>query len=241
MILFVAQISVAEAAHRLGVTVPRVYGRISDGSLRATRIGSHWVIEESDLRAAAESRLPGRPLSERSAWALIALSQADHQALSLLAPAERTRARERLVHLLAPAEPSEERVQETATLLRSWFRNRAGRVGYRAAPRDLPALRADARLTPSGLSHPQSGLASGDLAEGYVNAADIDAIIDDHLLSPAPSDKEANVILHTTTHAVREVSPLLLAADLADHRRPREEARAAELLRIIADKREDRS
>lgn len=67
-------------------------------------------------------------------------------------------------------------MQETAALLRSWFRNHADRVGYRAAPRDLPALRDDARLTPSGLSHPQSGLASGDLAEGYVNATDVNAI-----------------------------------------------------------------
>jgi len=238
----VGDISVAEAARRLGVGVPRIHQRITDGSLRAVRVGSQWVIDEASLAPVAESRAPGRPLSHRSAWALLALSQSDHRALDALAPAERSRARDRLHRLLMQSppgvRPSEVEVQAAATLLRSWFRNRAERRLYRASPRDLPDLRDDDRLALSGLSHPRSGIAAGDLVEGYLAAEYVDSVVADHLLSAPAADRDANVVLHIVAAAPGPTAPLLLAADLAEHRRPREEARAAELLREIADNRE---
>ena len=234
-------ISVAEAARRLGVGVPRVHQRIADGSLPATRVGSQWVIDEASLAPAAESHAPGRPLSHRSAWALLALSQSDQDALDALAPAERSRARERLQRLLAQsppgARPSEVEAQAAAALLRSWFRNRAERRLYRASPRDLPDMRDDHRLTLTGLSHPRSGIAAGDLVEGYLAAEYVDDVVADHLLSTPAADRDANVVLHVAAAAPGPMAPLLLAADLAEHRRPREEARAAELLREIAAER----
>lgn len=44
-----ARVSVAEAARRLGVGVPRIHQRIADGSLRAERLGSQWVVDELSL------------------------------------------------------------------------------------------------------------------------------------------------------------------------------------------------
>ncbi|GAB1642816.1 hypothetical protein [Krasilnikovia sp. MM14-A1259] len=238
------QISVAEAADRLGVGVARVHQRIADGSLPAERIGSQWVIGEAALVPVAESR-PGRPLSRRSAWAVVALSEDNRGILESLAAAERARARARLHRLLASfsspaAGSSEAQVQECAELLRALLRNRAERRLYRASPRDLPDLREDGRVRLSGLSHSRSGIASGDLVEGYLDADDVDALADDHLLSPVAAGQQANVVLHVVSGnslgVMGGIAPLLLAADLAEHRGPREEFRAAEILREIVDR-----
>jgi excisionase family DNA binding protein len=222
----VAHISVAEAAQRLGVSVGRVHQRIADGSLRAERLGSQWVIDEAALLSVAESRSPGRPLSERSAHAILALSCGDVQ-MGSFAASERARAKERLKALF------EER-SDVAALVRSMLRNRAERRLFRASALDLPGMREDGRLVLSGISHPASGIASGDLVEGYIESGDLDAFIRDHLLVAARSDGDANVVLHAVAQRPDDIAPLLLAADLAEHRGPREEARAAELVAALA-------
>ena len=63
-----------------------------------------------------------------------------------------------------------------------------------------------------------------------VSQRDVDA----YLLSPVATDRDANVILHVAPGAIGgKIGPLLLAADLAEHRRPREDARAALFLQQI--------
>jgi excisionase family DNA binding protein len=239
-------IAVPEAAHRLGVGVARIHQRIADGSLPAQRLGSRWVIDESALPPVAERRLPGRPLSERSAWALIAAGQADESALANLAANERGRTQGRLSRLLSlepvGEESAEAEVRELAQILRSWLRNRARRQLWRAAGRDLPDLRVDDRIILSGLSDPRSGIASGDLVEGYAASDHVEDLVQDYLLIEASPSSPANVIIHVLParrEHVADIGPLLLAADLAEHRRPREEARAVELLRELADRRAD--
>jgi hypothetical protein len=145
----------------------------------------------------------------------------------------------RLLRASSAAQPTEALVRSQASLLRSWLRNRAARRLYRASPLDLPDLRADERVLLSGLSHPQSGIASGDLVEGYVRAGDLDPLVQAYLLIPVAAGA-APVILHVmpaeAPDDLRDIPLLLLAADLAEHRGPREEARAAELLRELADR-----
>lgn len=240
MIVFMGSLSVAEAAKRLGVGVPRVHQRISNGSLRAERIGAQWVVDELSLLRVAESRSPGRPLSSRSAWALIALAAGNADALAGLAPVERARARERLNQLFVQvAEPlnSEEQLRDVAVLLRSWFRNRAERRLYRAAGGDLAAMREDRRLVLSGLSA-AGGIASGDVVEGYVASDKLERVVADYLLVSA--ERESNVVLHVVSpeRPVDANARLLLAADLAEHRGPREELRAAEYVREAAERRQ---
>lgn len=235
-IVFMARISVAEAARRLGVGVPRVHQRIADGSLRAERIGSQWVVDELSLVRVAERSEPGRPLSARSAWAIIALAEGDDDALSRLAPSERVRARSRLHELLdlvAQRPQGEADVRRIASALRLMFRNRADRVLRKAADADLPGLRDDARW--QSLASPAvSGIASSEV-DGYVAGRDIDSLSRDFLLMPA--DSEANVIIYVLPEGQQAYSDsrLLLAVDLADQRGPREELRAAELLCEIAE------
>ncbi len=78
-----------------------------------------------------------------------------------------------------------------------------------------------------------SGIASADV-EGYLAESDVDGIVKDYLLVDA--DRDANVVLHVIPDGQYPFpdSRLRLAADLAEHRGPREEARAAELLHELA-------
>jgi excisionase family DNA binding protein len=233
-----SQVSVSEAAARLGVTVPRIHQRIADGSLRAERIGSQWVVDERSLLDVAERREAGRPLSARSAWAVITESEGDEESLKELVPAERARARQRLGRLLSAAEHwpvGEDDVRAIAVSLRSRLRNRAERWLFRAAVADLEDLRVDRRwraLVDSGAS----GIASRDV-DGYVADVDVDGLAKDFLL--VPGIDEANVVVHAIPQAQHSYpeSKLRLAADLAEYRGPREEARAAELLHELAQAR----
>lgn len=228
-------LSVAQAAKRLGVSVPRVHQRIADGSLAAERIGSQWAIDERSLLLVQERSKAGRPLSARSAWAVVAASEDDRDRLHASGSAASARARMQLKRLLEPAgEPpvGEEAVRELAVSLRWMLRNRAERRLLRAAPADLADLRSDERwaaLVDSGAS----GIASGDV-EAYVAESDVDRLVKDYLL--VDGDREANVVLHVTPDGQYPFpnSRLRLAADLAEHRGPREEVRAAQLLHELA-------
>ena len=53
-------ISVTEAAKRLNVTPTRIRAMISSKRLKATKVGSMWVINPKDLDA-VKSRKVGRP------------------------------------------------------------------------------------------------------------------------------------------------------------------------------------
>ena len=228
-------VSVAQAAERLGVSVPRIHQRIKDGSLIAERIGSQWVVDERSLLHVQERSKPGRPHSARSAWAVIAVSESDRDRMRPSGPAAWARARMRLKRMLEPAaDPAsgEEAVGDLAVSVRSVLRNRAERRLLRAAPADLADLRADDRwamLVDLGAS----GLASADV-EGYLGRSELARVVRDYLLVDAGSD--ANVVLHVIPDAQYPYpdSRLRLAADLAEHRGPREEARAAELLHQLA-------
>lgn len=100
------------------------------------------------------------------------------------------------------------------------------------------SARADDRLILSGLSDQHAEIAGGDVLEGYVSQVDAKELGRDYLLTPAigqTSRQRANVVLHCTDRSVpRPASLLLVAADLADHRSPREESRAVEILNSLA-------
>lgn len=228
-----AIVSVAQAADRLGVSVPRIHQRIADGSLVAERVGSQWVVDEGSLLRVEERNKAGRPYSARSAWAIIAASEADREQVG--ASSVPARVRMQLRRLLEPAvvpAVGEEAMRERAASLRSVFRNRAERRLLRAAPADLPDLRVDVRWE-MVVDLGASGIASADV-EGYLAASQVEGVVRDHLLVDA--DGDANVVLHVIPDGQHPHpdSLLRLAADLAEHRLPREEARAAELLHQLA-------
>lgn len=67
-------VSIAEAAHQLGVDRSRVEQLVRSGALPARRSGRMWLIDEA---AVADRRrhphLPGRPMAPGRAWALLDL------------------------------------------------------------------------------------------------------------------------------------------------------------------------
>ena len=123
-----------------------------------------------------------------------------------------------------------------ALVLRAMLRNRARRELRKAARAGLPALREDPRWK-SIISPAASGIASTEV-DGYVSSQDLKPLAEEFLLMPANSG--ANVVVHVLPHGQKAYpgSRLLLAADLAEQRGPREELRAAELLHEVAQERE---
>ena len=231
-------LSVAEAAEVLGVHPQRIHQRIREGSLPAEKVGNQWAVEMNDLRRIKHHAGPGRPLSSKSAWDLLAVAAGD-RAASKLSPSARSRARSRLRSLLAHASSAE--LEDAAAHLVHALRNRAERALFVASPRDLPDVRDDGRVHLSGVSLPESNMSVGAVAEGYVSADDVKALVDDYLLSPAPRSR-ANVIFHVVhvddmnraLVALDDIarSPLALAADLAEHDGVREKSEA---VRSVAD------
>lgn len=232
----VGRVSVVEAAESLGVHPQRIHQRIRAGSLPAMRIGSQWSIGEADLELVRHRKAAGRPLSSRSAWALVVVASGDEEALARLGPSERSRARARLRALMALE--SADDLDEASAVLAVAMGNRARRALFGASVRDLPDLRDDKRLRLSGVSLPGSNISAGELVEGYVRARDVDGLVGDYLLSPADRHR-ANVVLHVVDIDVEDAvlndvaeSLLVRAADLAEHVGVREKNEA---VRAIAE------
>lgn len=191
------------------------------------------MVNEASVLRAQELRRPGRPLSARSAWAVIAVSEGQEAPAAARAGSLRARRRwERLVERAAVRSRDQDAVHDLAVTLRWMLRNRARRCLYRAAPADLADVRADDRWS-ALVESAATGIASGDV-EGYLPESDVAGVVKDFLLVEGAGD--ANVVVHvipSEQHPFPD-SKLRLAADLVEHRRPREEARAAELLHELA-------
>ena len=233
-----AKMSVPQAAAELGVSVARIRQRIDEGSLVAEKLGGRWLV---DLASSGSVDRPqrGRPVRPESVWySLLALRLAapvdlpEHEGADLLSPelvaeaskispASRHRAVARLSGAIARKDHDD---------ILAWLRNRGERRVYQAAMAELQPLREDDRLLPSGLSHPDSLMHDPRVAEGYVAAADIDAVAADHWLERPSIDQRPSVFVHVVPARPARIGVLLLAADLAEHEGPRERRRAYELL-----------
>lgn len=208
--------SVDEFAKMKGISPSRVRALIEAGDVEAHRVGRSWVIDDSALRwEPAESR----PLSQSNAWALISAIDNHGQLPPSLRDAERARLRERLGRLRSSDKP--------AALLRSWLPRRARAVDYQANASALGYLRDDRRIALSGISAPESFMSAQAELEGYVLERDAEDLVEDHYLAPGSRN---NVRLHIVPERLPDVSVGLIAADLADWHRPREDGQAARLL-----------
>lgn len=204
------EISVDEAARVLGVGARRVRRLIADGRVHARRVGPIWVIDSTSLPRPRVSR----PLSVRSAWALLLDEGAPNR------HADRWRARR--VRLAEDARPE--------VLLASWVASRGERRVY--TTREPREVAVDSRVVASGLSDSRTGISAGEFAEGYVRTIDLDDIEREYLLRQ--SGGGGNVVLHVVEDLPPAPVPeLVLAADLSEHDGYRETARARELIREV--------
>jgi excisionase family DNA binding protein len=202
-------LSVSEVSSRLDVTPGRVRQLIESGALRAQKVGSQWVVDDSEL-ATLHLRTNGRPWSASSTWGL--LWRAIGRPAPWLTEREGYRVDERLTKGLDP-------FVERLSL-------RAARTEFRAHPSALDRLQNDPRWVASGVSAAKflgADLIVGDqVIEGYLRATDLTAAISDFGLV-TPGSAAGNVVVHAYSGVEpfepfeRSAPMLLVALDLLEH------------------------
>lgn len=211
-------LSVEQAAEQLGLSPRRIRSLIASRRLRAERIGTRYVLDAGDVAAFAQhQRFGGRPLSPRNAWGLLAKLSGHPEAASVSrASSYRLRALlhqggVKLVDALAGAQP------------------RSHQHSWRVLPSDLPKLRDDPRLVPSGLTADHRSIdiryqPERDGFDAYVSHDDLKAL--EQRLQPEHNSRLPNVLLRVPLQGAwileQERAPLpVIAADLLHHRDPR--------------------
>lgn len=220
------QLSVDEAAKRLGLSPQRVRSLIAAERLPAKRVGASYVLEPADVAELAQLKRPGgRPLSARNAWALLAVLSGHPESVSVS-----QRSHFRLRHLL------EEDADVIAAVL-AGGQARSLPHSWRVLPSDLGKLQADPGLVPSGLAadDPLIGIryqAERDGFDAYVCGTELSAL--ERRYRPQLDSSAANVVLRVPLEnswiLAQPRAPIaVVAADLLNHRdtRVRRAAHAA--------------
>lgn len=210
--------SIQEYAQDAGISARAVRLRIARGAVPAEKVGGTWVI--ADVGRARPRQKQGRRLSSRSFDLLADLLDGEGARLS---PDERRRAQHRARRI---ADGGLRQVRE--------FGRRPGLEirTFRAGPEDLRELAADARLSATGLMHPQAEV-YGSMVDAYVSSEDADEIELFHLLEPA-ANPDSNVRLRIQSPRP-QVRRLHVIADLLDDHSPRSRAEAERLLQLLTD------
>lgn len=215
-------LSVSEFAEAAGVSVARARQLAAGGQVQAEKVGSQWVIADGEVNR--RKALPSRPMSERVAWAAAAM--ADGLPVDCLESSERSRLRKRLSSLIEVSDPVGQ--------VQAWMKSRGNASWWHADAESLANLAKRVRL--SGLASPRAGLSSGGAVEGYVVPAEVVSLVDEFWLVPAdPGSGE--VVLRVSGFVPECVPRLMVAADLADHRRSREVAAAERVVREVLQER----
>lgn len=228
-----SDLSVADAARRLQVSPRRVRALLEDGSLRGRLVGGRWLLSSADVERRRLLALPaGRPLSQASAWHVLAvLAHADEALGEISAPA-RSRARARA------AELRRSQHAEMPERWRSALRGRARVIDFYAHPSVTGGLLEDPRIIRSGISAARD--VGADLmvtggAEGYVRSRHLRELEEKYALNAVPEPR-ANVRLRVVDDDLadwlfrREVAPAaVVAADLIEREAPRERGAGVKL------------
>lgn len=207
-------VGVSEASRSLAVSPQRVRAMLAAGQLSGRKLEGVWLID-LPLQRDARLRPRRRPMSAAQAWrALALLSGLDVD----LDPSARSHLRARLRSALARDRHDP---LGLAGLLRAWMRDRAEPRRFHVPDVPLARLRSDARLIPSGGSHPDSPVRDAHLFEAYVDRAHLDDVIRRNSMIAA---QDGNVLLRVVSEpeGLRWIDRGLLpwaaiAADLAEH------------------------
>jgi excisionase family DNA binding protein len=205
----VPEISVAEAAKRLDIGEQRVRALAASGALPARRLGNAWALDSSAVDARLKGARRGRPLSARSAWAVLLLLEGRGGELQLhRSERSRAAARARTARELEPGE----------------FAARAQTRWRFAHPAAYERVTNDPRVVLGGeaaaVQH-RADLVGGGLVELYVREEDVSDLERDFALRPV-EPSEANVKLHIPAalwpfrQGERIAPRAFVAADLID-------------------------
>lgn len=228
------EVTVREAAQRLGVHQSRVRALLSAGTLHGRRIGHQWVIGTEDIdqrKALISGGAKSRAMTARTAWAAAAL--ADGGQATWITASERTRLRGRL--------RQHGDVTALATYQR-WLTSRQASVTrYRVADRDLADLLHADGVVATGLTAARAydlGLGTSGQADIYVTRDLARRLVKDFFLIASDQGNLTVRVVDGTWHldAARQVNGqlvtprLITAMDLLAQRDARSSASGRDLL-----------
>ena len=127
-------IGVSEFARVKGISRSRILQLIQQGEIKAFKVGSQWVIDNSQLRYRGNF---SRPLNPKMTKALLRVLSGEEVPADL-DPSEKSRIRNKVVLIKNTDDPVQ--------LIKSWLRNRAQKVELSANPEDLQKLRISKKL-----------------------------------------------------------------------------------------------
>jgi excisionase family DNA binding protein len=219
------QLSVREAAERLGVSPAAVRLRIAGGELAAVKLGRDWRLDEREvLRLARRRDGSGRPLSPAMAWAVLLLASGEKPAADRLASAPRYRARARQWLREHPLAEHPDRLRE-----------RGRREVFDAHPSELSRLleRPDVLWTGVSAADVVGQVGQAAAVELYAPAARRRAIVAEHALMAGPGavtvrwvPDEVWAELGMAGHTAPRAAVLVDLLESEDPRTRREAARA---------------
>ena len=227
-------LSVAEASQYLNVSPRRVRALLANGRLQGRQVAGRWLVSSDAVERRQEAAPPaGRPLSQASAWRVLAVLASADDALKRLSPPVRSRARARARDLLL------DQPVEIAQQWRQALGNRASVREFYAHPSVLKDLLDDPEIVRSGISaahdHGADLMVLGG-AEGYIRSADLASMQARYALSP-DAGPHTNVWLHVVEDDEarwlfdQRLAPApVVAADLVERDTPRDRSAGVKLI-----------
>jgi hypothetical protein len=225
-----SDLSVAEAAQCLQVSPRRVRALLEDGRLEGRQVAGRWVLSSRNVERRQQiAPQAGRPLSQASAWRVLAFVAHADDALGELAAPMRSRARARAAEL---------RRCQPADIPRHWqlvLGSRARITEFYAHPSVLKDLLDDPKIVRSGIRAAHDHLVVVGGAEGYIRSRDLPQVQAKYALNP-DSGAHANVRLHVVEgdeaswlFSQRVAPAAVVAADLVERETPRDRAAGVKL------------
>ena len=210
-------IGAAEWADRAGISAQRARKLAREGKLPSHRVGKTWALDAASARD--YSRRIGRPLSQRSAWAIIDLL--DGRRPQDLSRSERLRARRR-VEVIANLNPGD-------------LSARAALRSFRAHPGVLERLDRDPAVVVGGARAARqhgADLISLDDHELYIHERDLDRLISSYALREGGPDANVKLRVGDRLPATEDgvASAATAATDLLDSRDERSVRAARRML-----------
>jgi len=210
----------------MGLSTATVRRLAESGALSARKVAGTWLVADSDVVSLAHlRRRPGRPVSARSAWAVLDMLEGRLPAGLSRSELGRARQRARAAGKLVPGE-----LAARARVLR--LKGPSG--AYRR-------VLEDRRLVRSGTSAARAagfGILAAGTVEGYMRPDEIDALMGSYRLQPASADA-VTVLLRVPVgrwpFGDAEEAPVAVSAvDLLDAGDARSVREARRVLRQLA-------
>ena len=212
-------VSVSEFSRVTSLSGRRVIQLIKAGKIRAHRSGGVWLVDRRDLKYRSAIR---RPLSQKNGAALISLLSGFEWESNLDAKS-RARIRGYFKDLVKGENPS--------ALLASWYAGWFNKKLLKVNKNDLFELRADKRITLSGISDVRSGIADSNQIQAIVDEKILKTLVKEYLLIPSI---EPNVQFRIYPVEKDQPAPLAITMiDLAEENGVRENGQLIELVRSI--------